>query len=234
MALHARTLFVCDGSGRIVARREPAASREPAPRFFLGRTRHGQLWRFRADLPAALVRDLARLAAAERTDRDLDAPPERELFFRERLAAFAPVEHVFAGAAFRFSGPPASEAPAGPGLVALTAADAPGLTASFPRLGGEPDEREPCIVLLVDGRAVALCCCATLPGPDAEAVEASVETLEGFRGRGFATRATAAWARAVTERGLLPLFSTSLENRGALGVARRLGLVRYGSGLSLR
>lgn len=234
MALRARTLFACDANGRIVARRDPAASREPAPRFFLGRTRHGHLWRFRADLPDALVRDLARLAAAERTGGDLDAPPEREIFFRERLEAFAPVEQMLAAAAFRFPDPLPGDAAVGPEVVGVTAANAYLLARTFPRLQGELADREPCIAVLVDGRAVAMCCSATLLGPGAAAVEASAETLEGFRGRGFAARATAAWARAVAERGLLPLFGASLANRGALGLARRLGLVRYGSDLSLR
>jgi hypothetical protein len=234
MALQARTLFACDANGRIVARRDPAASREPAPRFFLGRTRHGHLWRFRADLTAALVRDLARLAAAERTGRDLDSPPEREVFFRERLEAFAPVEQVLARAAFHFPDPLPGDAAAGPDVVGITAANAYLLARTFPRLRAELTDREPCIAVLVDGRAVTVCCCATLPGLGAAAVEASAESLEGFRGRGFAARASAAWARAVTGRGMLPLFSAALTNRGALGLARRLGLVRYGSDLSLR
>jgi GNAT superfamily N-acetyltransferase len=236
MALQARTLFACDANGRILERREPAASRVPAPRFFLGRTRHGHLWCFRADLPAALVRDLARLAAAERADRDLDLPPEREAALRAHLEAVAPVEQVFAGPAFRFPDalPGGSDATAGAQTVVITAANAGALAETFPWVLDELAEREPCLAVLEDGRAVAVCCCATLPGADARAVEASLGTLEGFRGRGLATRVTAAWAQAVRERGLLPLFSTSFSNRGSLGVARRLGLLRYGSDLSLR
>jgi GNAT superfamily N-acetyltransferase len=237
MALQARTLFACDANGRILARREPAVSRAPAPRFFLGRTAHGHLWRFRADLPAALVRDLARLAAAERAGRDLDLPPEREAALRERLEAFAPVEHVFAGPAFRFPDALPRDEDAGGGAarsVVITPSNAHALEGVFSWVRDELAERAPCLAIVEDGRAVAVCCCATLPGPDAQAVEASLGTLEGFRGRGLGARVTAAWARAVRERGLLPLFSSSFANRGALGVARRLRLVRYGSDLSLR
>jgi hypothetical protein len=236
MALQARTLFACDANGRILERREPAASRAPAPRFFLGRTRHGHLWRFRADLPAALVRDLARLAAAERADHDLDLPPEREAALRERLEAFAPVEHVYAGPAFRFPDalPGGSDAATGAQAVVITAANAGALAETFPWVHEEFAEREPCLAVLEDGHAVAVCCCATPPGPGVHAVEASLGTLEGFRGRGLGVRVTAAWAREVRERGLLPLYSTSFANRGSLGVARRLGLLRYGSDLSLR
>jgi predicted GNAT family acetyltransferase len=65
----------------------------------------------------------------------------------------------------------------------------------------------------------------------ARAHEAGVETHPAFRGRGFAVRAVAAWARAVRATGVLPLYSTSWENHGSRGVARRLGLVQLGSDL---
>ena len=108
-------LFVHDENGRLVASNlresNAPAGADPPPRFFLGLTRHGSLWRFRADLPDALVRELARLAAAERTPGDLDALPERHDVMRERLAAAAPIEQVFHGAAFRF--PEVLPAPAG-------------------------------------------------------------------------------------------------------------------------
>jgi predicted GNAT family acetyltransferase len=60
-----------------------------------------------------------------------------------------------------------------------------------------------------------------------------VETLEGYRGRGYAPMVVAAWARAVRETGRIPLYSTSRNNRASEAVARKLGLVQYGSDLSL-
>jgi hypothetical protein len=233
MVLQARTLFAFDANGRILARRSPATSPEPTPRFFLGRTRHGHLWRLRADLSASLVRDLARLAAEERVDRDLDLPPEREAALRAALEAHAPIEHVYAGPAFRF--PEFTDGRAAPrDVVRVTAANGHLVAESFPWLAAEIAEREPCFAVVEDERAVSVCSCATPLGPNAPAAEASLFTLEGFRGRGYAARVTAAWARAVTARGRLPLYSTSFTNRGSLGVARRLGLVRYGSDLSFR
>jgi len=68
----------------------------------------------------------------------------------------------------------------------------------------------------------------------AHAAEAGVETLPGFRGRGFAARAVAAWAGAVAGAGLLPLYSSDWSNRASLALAARLGLIRYGVDLHLR
>lgn len=52
--LQIATLFVCDPNGRLQFIREPgyaAWERDPAPRFWMGRTRAGNIWRFRHNLP---------------------------------------------------------------------------------------------------------------------------------------------------------------------------------------
>src|SRR5215813_6348353 len=56
MALQAATLYRQDGAGRLLTVNEPGD--EPASRLFVGRTNEGNLWRFRSDLPPALVREL--------------------------------------------------------------------------------------------------------------------------------------------------------------------------------
>jgi len=106
-ALLLGALFVHDGEGRLEARKEPGAGRaaspqapgdpqrasSPAPRFVFVRTRHGNLWRFRADLALFAVRELARLAAKELPLPEAEAsaagrpPPERLEAWRRILAA---------------------------------------------------------------------------------------------------------------------------------------------------
>ena len=67
MRLHADSLFTSDPTGRLLRAREPGGAR--APRFYLGRSSHEDLWRFRDDL--------SRLAGKERPlGLDL-VPPER-------------------------------------------------------------------------------------------------------------------------------------------------------------
>ena len=48
MALRAEVLFEHDAEGRLTGLR--AADDRLAPRFYLGRSRHGNVWRFRGDL----------------------------------------------------------------------------------------------------------------------------------------------------------------------------------------
>jgi hypothetical protein len=97
MALRVDALFASDARGRLLHPRWPGGEAEQPPRFVLGRTRHGHLWRFAADVPPACVAEIARLAALERVDRPLEAPPERLEPIRAWLAVDAP--------AGRFHGP---------------------------------------------------------------------------------------------------------------------------------
>ena len=90
--------------------------------------------------------------------------------------------------------------------------------------------RTPIVALMQDGHAVSVCFCARRTDI---AAEAGVETAAAFRGRGFATRVTAAWASAIRASGCVPLYSTSWTNHASLAVARKLGLITYASTWSI-
>jgi predicted GNAT family acetyltransferase len=84
----------------------------------------------------------------------------------------------------------------------------------------------PVLAVFEDGYPVSICFCAR---SSESAAEAGVETAEAFRGRGFATRVTAAWALAIRASGRIPLYSTDWTNHSSLAVARKLGLTPYAS-----
>ena len=271
MERHLRCLYVHDGEGRIHSTREPSSPRPP--RFHLGRTTLGNLWRFRDDLPPSLVRGLSRLAGKEAAlvggwpehGQPPPPPPERIESLRSLLREHGGIESEWRGPAYRF---PADTSQATPDEALDEAPDETrALAAARPEVSGDAptpvavapgDEellerhfsdvlpelslRQPCVALVEHGHAVSLCCCARSPGTSAvaaeacvspEAAEASVETAPGHRGRGYATRTVAAWARSVQAQGLLPLYSTSWENRASRSVARRLGLIPYGEDLHI-
>ncbi len=58
------------------------------------------------------------------------------------------------------------------------------------------------------------------------------EPQPDFRGRGYASLATAAWASAVRASGREPLYSTDWQNAASQAVARHLGLTSCGEHLS--
>lgn len=258
MELHLRCLYHHDANGRIRRTRQPGGG--PSPLFHLGRTRLGNLWRLRADLDAAVVRDLARLAGREAprpvgvAHAEPAAPPERVEALRRLLESEVGELAMWCGPAFHFP-QPAPPQPAPPrqvpphqtqldqidlpqgavSLVELTPDRADLLRGGFEDMIPELAERQPCIAAVEGEYAVSLCFSsrplAVAGNPDCPAAEAGVETRPDHRGRGLAPRVVAAWARAVRERGAEPIYSTSWDNAASRAVARKLGLVCYGEDL---
>ncbi len=97
-------------------------------------------------------------------------------------------------------------------------------------VGRDLDATEPWMTMIVNGAAVTTCYSVRLTD---RAAEARVDTLEGHRGRGYATSVVAAWAVAVRQTGRIPLYGTSWDNHASQAVARKIGLIQYGAILCL-
>lgn len=226
MELQIETMFESDAAGRLLRWRTRDA---PAPRVFVGRTRLGLVWRFRADVPPALVAALARLLALESATLE-ELLPERWAVVRERLRAGAPDEETFQGNAFRF--PSRLTVPEGEAeLVEVDPSNADCLEDGFPGIRAQLSKRLPCVAVLREGSAVSVACAAAAGH---RAIEVGVETLPAHRGERLARHAVARWAGIVRGQGLHPLYSASWENRASLAVARSLELIPYGQDLHLR
>jgi len=215
---HARALFTHDARGRLLSVNEPWSQGSPAPRLFFGRTRAGNLWRLRADLPEGLAEELEALCADEPSGAGLSGAPRHADAFVRLLGADA--GGVWAGPAYRFEEyPEPSRA-----VLAVTQANAEVLSGGFEDWVDELRTAQPFVAVLEGGRAVSICRSVRIT---AEAHEAGVETLPLFRGRGYAPDVTAAWARLVRSAGAAPLYSTSWENAASRSVAKKLRLVQY-------
>lgn len=221
MAAHARALFTHDARSRLLSVNEPGGG-GLAPRLFLGRTRRGNVRRFRADLPETLVEELETLCRDEPTGHELSSPPRHAAAYVRLLEADAPVRTVEAGPAYRF----AEYAEPGRPPLALTERDAAVLHGGFENLIAELPEWQPFLALMDGGRAVSVCRSVRIT---AEAHEAGVETLPDFRGRGYAGDVVAGWALLVRSLGAIPLYSTSWGNAASQAVARKLRLMAYGA-----
>ena len=227
MELQINTLFHSDAAGRLRSVNEPGEP--PAPRFFLGRTLRGNLWRFRHDLPATLVAELESLCRAEPIATDLTSPPQHYAAIKALVHAHAPIQEEYRGPAWWIP----EGNPPGANVVLLDDANGNLVETTFPWLLTPPPYYQlgPVAATIDQGRAVAICFCSRIPG---QATEAGVQTVAEFRGKGYAAAAVTGWAAAVRKRGCLPLYSTSWGNRASQGVARKLGMVLYGEDWSLR
>jgi RimJ/RimL family protein N-acetyltransferase len=220
MRLHVEALFTHDARGDLLRVNEPNGA--PAPRFFLGQTNEGLVLRFRGDVGEETRRDLADAASLEILN-DLPTTPET---YQEILASTAPIEKTWSGPAFSFP----DSLPAGDEAILITERDAHYLNAHFPSWLGDIRACAPMMALIIDGEAVALCASVRITD---RACEAGVETTPAARGRGYAGKVVAAWARAVRASGKTPLYSTSWHNDASRSVARKLGLTQFGTDLHI-
>ena len=220
MTLHVQALFTHDVHSRLLLVNEPGGG-GPAPRLFLGRTAKGNLWRFRADLPELLIRELEALCKEEPVGEELHRDPRHFDDYMRLLETHTPVEDVERGPAFQFVH---FHEPSRPVLL-ITETSAGLLRGGFESLSAELRDWQPFLSIVEQDKAVSVCRSVRIT---AQAHEAGVETLPGFRGQGYATDVVAGWASLVKSMGAIPLYSTSWENSSSRALARKLELVPYG------
>ena len=219
-------LFTHDDRGRIVRVNEPDG--EPAPRFIFGRTRKGNVWRVRHDVLDHIAQRLENLAAAEPVRDDLHSPPVRFDAMHDALGVARPSTDEYE-LVYRFP----DALPDSAAAIRIT----PENVSLLHRMVGDVadaleglDHGVIWTAMVADGAAVSHCYSCRLTD---RAAEAGVETLEHYRGRGYAPAVVAAWARAVRETDRIPFYSTSWDNTASQAVARTLGLVQYAVGFGV-
>ena len=228
MELAVDALFTHDPDSCIRQVNEPDGAL--APRFFLGHTPEGNLWRFRYDLHPDTRRKLEALAAAEPVGSDLQAEPRNLEAFLAVLREDQAIQPVYCGPAYRF--PHALPTPAN--VTPITRANLQVLRRMVPDLDDVArnfEAGQPTVAVLEDNVAVSVCYSSRLTE---RVAHAGVETLEAYRGRGHATAVVAGWAWAVRTMGRIPVYGTTWDNLASQGVARKLRLIRYGTEFSVK
>jgi hypothetical protein len=230
MQIHVSALYRHDNRQRLLAVNEPGEPRPddpPPPRLYLGRTQSGHLWRFRHDLPETSIAELETVLRSEPVVANLSQPPRCLPALLVTLERDAPLAGTWSGPAWRF--PDEIPAPEHE-VVRITTANDDLVRPVFPSLADDLPWCQPCLAIVADGRLASLCFSSR---NTPIAAEAGVETVEEFRGRGYAPAVAAAWGQAVHAEGRIPLYSTSWENLASRSVARTLGLVLYGADFSI-
>lgn len=223
--LYIRTGFILNDEGRILSTREPRA--KPGPLFLLARGATSCAWAIRADLPNNLAGELDRLAREEPPLSDLRDAPVHADQYMSLIEGYIKSRNDAVVKAVQSSGPAfvfPDELAQPTGVVLVE--DERLLERNFSawKLGEIKAGRAPVMAIVKDGYPVSVCCSAR---HSSEAAEAGLETAKAFRGRGFASRVTAAWALANRATGRIPLYSAAWTNDASLSVARKLGLMAY-------
>jgi RimJ/RimL family protein N-acetyltransferase len=221
MAIHIQALFTHDGQSRLLRINEPGGG-ALAPPLFFGRTRTGNLWRFRADLPEMLIEKLEVLCGVEPVGMEFHRQPRYAESYVRLLETHAPVHKLWMGPAYYFR---ERLEPSRPVRV-ITEPNAELLRGGFEKLIPELPAWQPFLGLVEKGQAVSICRSVRITHA---AHEAGVETLPEFRGKGYAKDVVAGWARVVHSIGAIPLYSTSWENIASQALAKKLPLVQYGT-----
>jgi RimJ/RimL family protein N-acetyltransferase len=226
LTLQVNTLFLIDPQQRLLAINEPG--QPAAPRFFLGRSAGGNLWRFRSDLPAEMIAQLDQLCQREPHSLHVAHPPGHEHDIRAELARHAPIQNEYRGPAYIL--PPL--AVSSPQLVLLSRSHAPLVQETFPWLVDwlATPANGPVAAVVDQERAVSVCFCSRITPL---AAEAGLETVPAYRGKGYAPRAVSGWAAAIQRSGRLALYSTSWDNHASQRVASKLGARLYGEDWSI-
>lgn len=215
--MHLRSLYLHDERRRLIS--ETVQQGRVAPRFVLVRTGDGVQWRVRQDVPDDVAERLAAIVLEEPVMTDPDRPPVRAVAYGDVLGT---VDRTGGGPFYTFPraiGPDAS-------VVEITEATADLVP---PELGGRDGIAHgtelPCFGVIVGGRAVSVCRTARLVE---DAAQAGVNTMEDYRGRGYAKRAVLVWGRAIRKMRREPIYSTSYENFASRRVAKGAGLTLMG------
>ncbi len=211
--LHLETLFVLEAARRIISTREPHANRGPL--FFLVKSAARCAWAVRNDIPAEVADELNNLARSEPPLANLQDTPVHADHYTSLLQG-----RVKSGPAFIF--PPTIAPPRD--VVAVEDERLLGRHFQGWVVGEIAAGRAPVMAVVEDGYPVSVCFSARRSNI---AAEGGVETAAEYRGRGLASRVTAAWALATRASGRIPLYSTDWSNEPSLAVARKLGLEPY-------
>ena len=217
MEMHIQALFTHDAWSCILAINSWQGG--TAPRFFLGRTEQGTIWRFRNDLPEQLCDKLTVLC--QRESVTISERPKYETEYIRLLAENAPIKQIWLGPAYWF----ANGAAIVEETVLINEQNAHLLQGGFDDWLPDIPHQQPIVAMLVGGRAVALCASVRI---SKFAHEAGVETVPSQRRKGYAVKVVSGWANAVAKLGVQPLYSTSIENLASQNVTNRLGLSKFG------
>lgn len=190
-----------------------------APRFFLGRTFNGVVWRIRQDVDTLTANRLSELAASENMNGQLNNPPHHHLEYQDLLGFGSSLE-MESGPAYRLNSIGQSKVD----TMSVGWNYSELIETQFPELVDKINYDQPCRVVEIDGEVVSVCYCERWGNRGAEA---GVATLAEHRRNGYATSVVSDWARDVANLDKEAFYSTTWQNAPSQEVVRNLSTEPY-------
>ncbi|WP_018978886.1 GNAT family N-acetyltransferase [Saccharibacillus kuerlensis] len=216
MQIQAETLYVLNDN-KIISINEPQQQTN-TPLLFLGKTRTTTFKYFNTAIPQSLIEEVNQLL-----QQDLNI-----VLLCNTLSTYKTPENIWIGPAYSI---PELDFPIeDKGIQIITESNRHYLTPYFNNVNEEYEYRSPVIAFVDQGHAVSVCCSARKSD---KAIEASLYTIEAYRGKGIAARLVAYWSTYIRNLGYIPLYSTSWDNLHSQGVAQKLGFIQYGVDFSI-
>ncbi|WP_144505899.1 GNAT family N-acetyltransferase [Bacillus mycoides] len=217
IAIQAEVLFVHNQVGKMICVNEQGNPK--APRFFLGRTREGNIKRYHYNLDSEMISKIEKLILE--CSNHIEIAKIIKVLNDERT-----VENIWMGSAYMFPNNSNKLTRA----IQITEKNKELMRENFSNLIEQMEWRKPYFAIVKNEKVVSICCSAR---STPIAAEASVETLEAFQGNGYGADVVAAWAISIQEEKRIPLYSTSWDNFASQAVARKLKLIKYGMNLHI-
>ena len=193
---------------------------DTAPRIYIGTSKDGKIVRYSNGLDVNLVSDL---------NQAIQASPNIELAeIINILNKHKQLSSVWIGPAYVF--PKLREQQSSTNVIQINDSNKELLKANFPYTYEEFEYKQPCYAIVQDHKAVSICCSAR---QTQVAAEASLYTLEEFRGKGYGLKVSNAWATDLQRQGRIALYSTSWDNFSSQSVAKKLNLIQYGTDINI-
>ncbi|WP_256941190.1 GNAT family N-acetyltransferase [Bacillus sp. EAC] len=214
--LHATVLFMNDDMGRITFINEQPF--DVAPKFYLGCTKRGNIVKYSNSLGEEFINKIERVFNTEQSI------PIAEII--NILSKDQPITNIWFGPAYVFPDVKDRKSKA----IKITNENKEFLLPHFPYTFKELEEKSPCYAIIENNQAVSICCSAR---QTEKAAEASLYTLEDFRGKEYGIEVTNAWAIEIQNQNRIALYSTSFDNFSSQSIAKKLKLIQFGTDIHI-
>ncbi len=214
--LNSRVLFIHNRNDRMTKVNEPPF--DPSPRIYIGLSRMGNIVRFRDDLDDTIITEL---------NSAINENPGEHLAEMVKILGRRPqISNIWIGPVFVFPKLQKWNSKA----IQILPENKDLLSQNFPFLEKEFDYKTPVFAILEKGEAISACHSSRSYSKGAAA---GVYTVEEYRGLGYGSEVTKAWALELQQMHKVPFYGTEWVNYRSQSVAKKLGLELCGMDLHI-